>query len=237
MFLCLSHHPSTRQILASALFYCPCRRDPHMFLIHPLSLSSLAAHHSVIHTVASHLQALCFVWSLSCFPWISLQGAELTDLSDWCNGGRLVSYCFPRKRSVASLTSLICPSCVDMDVSDSLYCREKWVICRPKNFRSVRIETGAQFTFHLSDVQSQIVMRCVNLLGWVLAVVQLCPVKLFPRMTFPRVHIKIVMTQCKSSHLKTMNSFLLVWVCTWKLSHRTFLDVNVRSLVYPCTLW
>lgn len=90
-----------------------------MFPIHPLSLSSLAAHHAAIHTVASHLQALCFVWSLFCFPWISLQGAELTDLSDWCIGGRLVSYCFPRQHSVASLTSLICPSYVDTDVGFS----------------------------------------------------------------------------------------------------------------------
>lgn len=92
------------------LFNCPCSRDPHMFLIHPLSLSSLAARHAAIHTVASHLQASCFVWSLFCFPWISLQGAELTDLSDWCIGGRFVSYCFPCQRAVASLTSLICPT-------------------------------------------------------------------------------------------------------------------------------
>lgn len=82
LFGILKHCISTRQILAHTLFNRPCRRDPHMFLIHPLSLSSLAAHHAAIHTVASHLQALCFVWSLFCFPWISLQGAELTDLSD-----------------------------------------------------------------------------------------------------------------------------------------------------------
>lgn len=130
-----------RHILAHALFKCPCRRDPHMFLIHPLSLSSLAAHHAAIHTVASHLQAPCFVWSLFCFPWISLQGAELTDLSDWCIGGRLVSYCFPRQRSVASLASLICPS---VDVSDSLYCREKWVVWHPKNVRNLWAVTKAQ---------------------------------------------------------------------------------------------
>lgn len=77
--------------LAHILFNCPCRRDQHIFIIHPLSLSSLAAHHAAIHTVASHLQALCFVWSLFCFPWISLQGAELTDLSDWCIGGGVSS--------------------------------------------------------------------------------------------------------------------------------------------------
>lgn len=120
--------------LAHTLFNCPCRRDQHIFIIHPLSLSSLAAHHAAIHTVASHLQALCFVWSLFCFPWISLQGAELTDLSDWCiGGGRLVSYCFLHQRSVASITSLICPSYVDTGVSDPLYYREKWVVWQPKN--------------------------------------------------------------------------------------------------------
>lgn len=73
---------STWHILAHTLFNCPCRRDPHVFAIHPLLPSCLAAHHAGIHTVGSHLQALCFVWSLFCFPWISQQGAELTDLSD-----------------------------------------------------------------------------------------------------------------------------------------------------------
>lgn len=49
-------------ILAHTLFNCPCRRDPHMFLIHPLSQSSLAAHHtqrSILWLLICRLCVLC----------------------------------------------------------------------------------------------------------------------------------------------------------------------------------
>lgn len=190
----------------------------------------LAAPHAVIHNVASHLQALCFVWSLFCFPWIPLQGAELTDLSDWCIGGRLVSYCFPQQRSLASFDNLICPSYVDKNVSDSLYCGEKWVIWWPKNFHNLWVVSETQ-NFFFFCLTSRLKCSEFQLLHFI----ALCN---FSLVDFPNFHVKIVITPYRwRTHLKPMNSFRLVWVCTWKLSHRSFLDVSVHSLVYPCTFW
>lgn len=120
----------TLHTFARMLFYCPPRCDPCMILIHRLSLPILTARHAAIHTVASHLQAPCFVWSLFCFPWISLQGAELADLSDWCIGGVSSAIAFLTSVQWLHSTSLVWSSYVDTDVSNSVYCGEKCMVNR-----------------------------------------------------------------------------------------------------------